>query len=79
LLLGEIRPNINVPLGSSERSVAIDGITKSVDDTAEQFQTNWNVDDGTGTLDDVTFLDQLVVTEDYDTDVSVAFSSFFIR
>ena len=60
---------INVPLGSSERSLAIDGVTQSVDDTAEQFQTNWNVDDGTGTLDDVTFLDQLVVTEDDDTDV----------
>ena len=60
---------INVPLGSSERSLAIDGVTQSVDDTAEQFQTNRNVDDGTSTLDDVTFLDQLVVTENDDTDI----------
>lgn len=50
-------------------TLTINGITEGIDDTAEQLFTDWDVDDGTGTLDDVTFLDQLVVTEDDNTDV----------
>lgn len=48
---------------------AIDGITQSIDNTAEQLITDWDVDNGTGTLDNIALLDELVVTEDHNTNV----------
>lgn len=59
----------DVPLGSSKRSFAVDGVTQGINDTAKKLLTDRNVDDGTSTLDDVTFLDQLVVTEHDNTNV----------
>jgi hypothetical protein len=50
-------------------SFAIDGVTQSVNDTAQDLLADWHVDNGAGTLDNVAFLDQLVVTEYYNTDV----------
>ena len=41
---------------------AVDGVAEGVHDTAQQLHANGNVDDGAGTLDDVPFLDQLVVS-----------------
>lgn len=48
---------------------SIDGISKSVDNTTEQFGANRDVDNGSSTLYNVTFLDELVVTEDHNTDI----------
>ncbi len=58
-----------LPLGSSQRSFAVDGVTQSVDDTSKELQTNRDVDDGTSTFNNVALFDELVVTEDDDTDV----------
>src|SRR5690606_36341695 len=52
-----------------DRALAVDGIAESVDNTAQQFRTDRNVDDRAGTLDDVAFLDVAVGTEDNDTDI----------
>lgn len=50
-------------------TLAINGITQSIDNTAEQLITDWYVDNGTGTLDNIALLDELVVTEDHNTNV----------
>lgn len=50
-------------------TLAVDGVTQSIDNTAEQFITDWDVDNGTGTLDNIALLDELVVTEDHNTNV----------
>jgi len=36
---------------------AIDGVAKGVDDTAEHGGTDWDIDDGTGSLHNISFLD----------------------
>ena len=46
----------------AERSCSVDGVSKGVDDTTQKLQTDGDVDDGAGTLDDIAFLDQLIVT-----------------
>jgi hypothetical protein len=45
-----------------KRSGTVDGVAESVDDTAEKFDTDGDVDDGSSSLDNISFLDQLVVT-----------------
>lgn len=52
-----------------ERSLAIDGIAQSIDDTTQQFFAHGNVDDGTGTFDNVTLLNVSVITEYDNTDI----------
>jgi hypothetical protein len=46
----------------AEGSGAVDGVAEGVNDASEQLDADGNVDDGTGSLDNVAFLDQLVVT-----------------
>ena len=36
---------------------AIDGVTERVDDSSEHALTDGHIDDGSGSLDDITFLD----------------------
>uniref|UniRef100_A0A182SVP3 Uncharacterized protein n=1 Tax=Anopheles maculatus TaxID=74869 RepID=A0A182SVP3_9DIPT len=50
-------------------TLTVDGVTEGINDAAQDFITDRHVDDGTGTLDDIAFLDQLVVTEHDHTDV----------
>merc|ERR1719209_2532464 len=57
------------PLAGSEGTLAINGVAKSINDPAETLHANWNVDDGTGPLHDIALLDELVVTEDDNTNV----------
>lgn len=58
---------------ATERSVngtfAVNGVTESIDDTTEKFRADGDIDDLTGTLDSVAFLDGTIVTEDGDTNV----------
>lgn len=56
-------------LGRLDGALAVNGVTEGVHDAAEQLIANWHVDDGSRSLDNVTLLDQLVVTEDDNTDV----------
>lgn len=57
------------PACSLDRALAVDGVTQSVDNSAEKTGTNGNIDNLTSSLDSVTLLDQPVVTEDSNTDV----------
>lgn len=50
-------------------SLSVDSVTEGVDDTAEETLTDRDIDNGTGSLDDITFLDLSIVTKDDDTDV----------
>lgn len=52
-----------------QRAFTIDGVSQSIDDTAQKLITDGNVDDSTGTLDDVALHNVSVVTKDDDTHV----------
>merc|ERR1719270_1945164 len=59
----------SVSLLAGDGTLTINGVTQSVNNTSKDLHTNWNVDDGSGSLDDVSFLDQLVITKDDNTNV----------
>ena len=50
-------------------TLAIDGVTEGVDDTAKEVGADRNVDDLASTPDGIALLDETIVTEDGDTDV----------
>ena len=54
-----------------EGGAAIDGLSEGVDDASEELLADGDVDDGSRALDDVSFDDLTIVTEDDDTDVVV--------
>ena len=56
-------------LGRADGAFAVDGITQTVNNAAQQFVTDWHVHDGVGALDGVAFFDVTVGTEDNNTDV----------
>ena len=43
-------------------SSTINGVTQSINDTSKKLRTDGDVDNGTGTLDNISFLDQFVIT-----------------
>lgn len=49
--------------------LAINGVSQSVYNTAEQLLSDRNIHDGSCSLDDVTLLDEFVVTEHHNTNV----------
>merc|ERR1719167_98621 len=57
------------PLAGAKGTLAINGVAKGINDPAETLHADWHVDDGTSPLDDIALLDELVVTEDDDTNV----------
>lgn len=51
------------------RTFAVNRVTKSVDNTTKKTRADGNIDNLTGTLDGIAFLDETIVTEDGDTDI----------
>ena len=49
--------------------LAIDGVAKSIDHTAKQTFASGDIDDSTSTLHNVTLTNQLVITENDNTNV----------
>jgi len=47
----------------------INGVTKGIDDTAEHALSNRNIDNRSGSLDDITLLDFSIITKDNDSDI----------
>lgn len=45
----------------------IDWVTEWVNDSTEHTFTDWDIDDGSGSLDDITLLDLSIVTQDDNT------------
>ena len=59
----------SLSLGGLDGTKSINGNTKGVDDSSEESMTDWDIDNGSGSLDDISFLDFSIVTQDDDTDV----------
>merc|ERR1719384_529714 len=57
------------PLAGSKRTFAINGVAQGINDPAETLHADGDVDDGTSPLDNIALLDELVVTEDDNTNV----------
>ena len=55
--------------GSVNGSLSVNGVSKSIDNTAKQLWTDWDIDNLTGTLNGIAFLDETIVAEDGDTDI----------
>lgn len=51
-------------------ALAVNGVTESVDDTAEQLRADGDVDNLAGTLDGLTLSDETIGTEQHDTDLA---------
>lgn len=47
----------------------MDFITQSIYYTSQKFISYWDIDDSSCTFDDITFFDEFVVTEDYNTNI----------
>ena len=47
----------------------VNWITKGVDDSTEKAFTDWDIDNGTSSLDNISFLNLSIVTQDDDTNV----------
>ena len=50
-------------------TVTVDWLTEGIDDTTKHTWADWDVDNGTSSLDDITFLNLSIVTQDDDTNV----------
>merc|ERR1711970_53968 len=50
-------------------SFTVNGVSEWIDNSTEEFWSDWDVDDGTGSSYDVTFFNFSIVTEDDNTDV----------
>ena len=59
----------SVSLLAGNRSLAINGVTQSVNNTSKDLHTNWDVNNSSGSLDNISFLNQLVITEHDNTNV----------
>jgi hypothetical protein len=51
-------------------SLSIDWVSEGINDTAEKLWSDWNIDNGSGTLDSLSFLDKTIGTEQDDTDLA---------
>jgi hypothetical protein len=56
--------------GSVDGALAINGVAESIDDTAEKLRADGDIDNLSGTLDNLTLLDETVGTEKHNTDLA---------
>jgi len=59
----------SLSLGGINGTESIDGNTEGIDDSTEESMADRDIDNGSGSLDDITFLDFSIVSEHDDTDV----------
>merc|ERR1711953_578117 len=65
---GGLQPN-PVSVLAGDGTLAVNGVAKSINNTAEDLSADGNIHDSSGSLDDISLLDELVVTEDDDTNI----------
>merc|ERR1712066_938523 len=58
-----------VPLLAGDGTLAINGISKSVNNTAKDLSANGDIHDSSSPLDNISLLDELVITEDHNTNI----------
>jgi hypothetical protein len=69
---GQDTGGLELSSGSAVRldgSLSVDGVSESVNDSAQKTGSDGNVDNLSSSLDSVTLLDETIVTEDGNTDV----------
>ena len=69
---GQNTGGLKLGLGSVsglDRSFTVNGLSQSVNNTAEKTGSDWDIDNLSSSLDSVTLLDETIVTENGDTDV----------
>jgi hypothetical protein len=69
---GQDTGGLQLSLGSTDRvnlSLSVNGVSESVDDSAQKSRSDGNIHNLTSSLDSVSFLDQSIVTENGDTDI----------
>ena len=67
-LTGSLKIDLSSELGV-DGSKTIEGVSEGIDSSAKEFGSDGDIDDSTGSLDGVTFLDKSIVTEDDNTNV----------
>ena len=67
-LTGSLKIDLSSELGV-DGSKTIEGVSEGIDSSAKEFGSDGDIDDSTGSLDGVTFLDESIVTEDDNTNV----------
>lgn len=50
-------------------ALTVNWVTKSIDDSAEKAISDWHIDNGASSLDNISLLDLSIVTQDDDTDI----------
>jgi len=58
-----------VPLLAADGALAVNGVTQGINDTSKDLVTNGDIHNGSGSLDNVSLLDELVITEHDNTNV----------
>merc|ERR1719341_996162 len=58
-----------VPLLAADGALAVNGVTQSINNTSEDLVTDGDINNGSGSLDNVSLLDELVITEHDNTNV----------
>merc|ERR1719341_1960804 len=58
-----------VPLLAADGALAVNGVTQSINNTSEDLVTNGDIHNGSSSLDNVSLLDELVITEHDNTNV----------
>jgi hypothetical protein len=59
----------SLSLVGEDGTLTIDRVTEGVDDTTEHAMTDGDIDDGTGSLDNISFLNFSIVTKHDNTDI----------
>jgi len=59
----------SVSLGGLDGSQSVDGVTQGIEDSSEHFFSDGNIHDGSGSTNDISFLNESIVSEDHDSDV----------
>merc|ERR1712088_732312 len=58
-----------VPVLAGDGSLAINGVAESINNTAKDLGTHGDIHDSSGSLDNISLLDELVITEDDNTNI----------
>lgn len=69
---GQDTRSLQLSLRSTDRvdgTLSVNGVSESVNDSAQKTRSDGNIDNLTSSLDSVSFLDQSIVTENGDTDI----------
>jgi len=59
----------SLSLGALDWTFTVDWVTEGIDDSTKKTITDWDIDNGSSSLDNISFLNLSIVTKDDDTDI----------